>query len=269
MWTHPRLKAKSGKPRDVRYAHEKMNGHRLTIFKQASGQIVALSSGGATVDCSYWPWYVPIFTNLPPHSSVDGELAVPGRRRFDVKTALIERDPELKFFTFAVPWFRGADCKAMGLEWYDDVCAYVGLTRVPWTHHSGIDYAQLAKSRDIEGYVLKHANYQGWWKVKPVKTMEVIVTGETDGEGKYLGLVGSICCSVMHGGILVEVARVSGMTDRQRVDFDIDDDMGRVLEVEYESVGKRRLLLPRFGKWRDDRTTADSSQDLDLVEALS
>lgn len=267
MWTHPRLKAKSGRSRGVRYAHEKMNGHRLTIFKQMSGEVIALSSGDTRVDISHWPWSAPIFTNLPPHSSVDGELVM--GRRFNVKTALIERDPMLRFHVFAVPWFRGADCKAMGLEWLDDVCAFVGLTSVPWTPIGSWDYAEIARARKIEGFVLKVANYIGWWKVKPVKTIEVIVTGETDGDGKFLGLVGSIHCSVIHDGCLVEVARVSGMTDQQRLDFDINEDRGRVLEVEYESVGKKRLLLPRFGEWRDDREIAYSSQDPDLVEALS
>ncbi len=270
MWMHPRLSAKpfNGPRPGIRYAHEKRDGHRLTIFKQPTGVILAITRNGIAVDCRPWRWLDPIVLRMPPMSSVDGELVTPTETASDVPTALKKGDQDLQFITFAVPWYNGKDMSEAGLEWLEDVCTYSGLNLARWSPFENIDYVERARRLGIEGFVLKQANYKGWWKVKPVKTMEVIVMDYSPGRGKYLGLVGSIICGVWHRGQLVKMAAVSGMTDDQRLAFNLTKDIGRVLEIEYDKVAVRSLRFPRFKRWRDDKKIAHSHQDPKLYEVM-
>ncbi len=131
----------------------------------------------------------------------------------------------------------------------------------------------------IEGFVFKNGNLLDWHKWKPVKTIDVVVSGFIDGDGKYIGLIGAMACSVyQHVTIgnrrrsaLVEIANVSGMDDRTRILISDDEEghLGRVAEVAYQYVGsKGRLRHPRFMRWRDDKSALDCdiTQDTDLEE---
>jgi DNA ligase-1 len=79
----------------------------------------------------------------------------------------------------------------------------------------------------IEGLVLKntYAPYQPgkranktWYKFKSVKTFDVVVTGFTDGQGKYEGQIGAIKFGAFdQSGKVVEVGQCSGMTDAERL----------------------------------------------------
>lgn len=85
-------------------------------------------------------------------------------------------------------------------------------------------YDTLVKA-GVEGAILKGLNGQylegkrskTWLKVKSAKTFDVIVTGFTDGQGKYEGMIGAIEFSAyMPDGTLKYVGRCSGMTDEER-----------------------------------------------------
>ena len=162
------------------------------------------------------------------------------------------------------------------LDHAQELCTYVGLqwiTHVELRDTLSFDpefWLDAAKRRGVEGWVFKVSNYHGWWKLKVVKTVDLVVTGLKDGRGKYLGLVGALKCSTWRWGSnlkLVEVAAVSGMTDEQRVDID-SGHVGRVCEVAYQLVGSRgRLRHPRFVRWRPDKRAEDCtlSQDMETI----
>lgn len=80
-------------------------------------------------------------------------------------------------------------------------------------------------------------------KVKPKETYEVLVTGATEGKGKYLGLIGAL---------ITPKGKVSGMSDAQREAF--TQTLPKVIEVECQGLtvhGKFRH--PRFLRERFDK----------------
>lgn len=279
LWTHERLKAKEWKGQPAKYKQVKYNGHRFTAFMQRDGRLVGFErevrpDREMTLlhpKIVEYPWWKKLAANLPPLSSVDGELYVPDGNAGDAAHAIAACLPELDFMPFAVPWWSGNDESYRDLAWVRGVVnSAIGLPFVAtfaWTPDETYDVlCNGARAAEIEGWVLKQANYEGWYKVKPVKSIDCVVTGFKDGEGKYLGLVGALVVSATIDGETCEVARVSGMTDAQRIEVDEDKDLGRVVEVEYQFVGNRgRLVHPRFARWRDDKPVAEcayNSEDL-------
>lgn len=98
-----------------------------------------------------------------------------------------------------------------------------------------------------EGVVLKniHAEYYPnkrpsnvWLKIKKHSTIDVVITGFTEGKGKYEGLIGAIEFGVYKGDTLVNIGSCSGITDEIR--RDITGNSGKylntVMEVGYMQV---------------------------------
>lgn len=270
MWSHDRLRAHTYKDQEYAYAHVKRNGHRLTVFKQPDGKCVALSTRDKVIDISPWPWS-HAFRTLPKHTSIDGELHIEGLPPSFVKTAIKKKDQRLRFEVFAIPFYSGISKFDCPLEWVDSTCAYHGLPFVPYLLQSNTVDAnallRLALEQKIEGWVLKRANYTEWYKLKPIRTIDAFVTGFHSGKGRLDGLVGSLRCSVFDGRSIIEIANVSGMDDETRWLIDTDKE-NQVCEIEYQYVGAgRRLIHPRFVRWRDDKSymACTVQQDEDLI----
>jgi len=280
MWTHERLRPKLWKGKPTRYKQYKFNGHRFTVYKQKDGKLVGFERMIRTdlemtvkrpdfVKYDFWK----ALENIPPMSSVDGELYVvkakPGQKgnAGDAAHAIAECLPTLCFMPFAVPWWYGDSKEVSTLE--NAMYMLHEFTGLKLASHfdllSSDTFEQLcddARMLDIEGWVLKDSNYEGWWKVKPQKTIDCIVTGFKDGNGKYLGGVGALKVSAYINGRLVEIANVSGMSDDVRWDIDETDDLGRVCEVEYQDLGNgRRLIHAHFVQWRDDKPEDECTYD--------
>jgi len=277
MWEHEILRPDEWRRQPVRFAHQKVDGHHLAIFKQPHGQVHALTTTGLDIagtlrDSAFYPALVRA---VPSHTSIMAELHVPDQRASQVRSALAHDRGKLELGVFAVPVCGGADLALCPLGWVSDLVTSWGLNFVPFEELDAMPTAsQLlthAKELGVEGWVLKQHNYQGWWKLKVERTMDVIVTGLKDGDGRNLGLIGSLQCSVSGPGGLVEVASVgTGFSDLERVDLDTWC-LGKVCEVRYQYVGdKGRLRHPRFLRWRDDKDPARCGieQDPDLEEIL-
>ena len=169
-----------------------------------------------------------------------------GGRSSEVKTAL--NNGTIKIGVFAVPALET-------MEEMEDECLRVGIPFVPWRYVRDDDTVDnlLAEAMHlgIEGWVLKDG--PNWYKLKPVLSVDLAVTGFKPGHGKYRGTVGALIC----GNI-----SVSGMDDETRRRIS-PGDLGRVCEVAYQyvtSLGK--LRHPRFIRWRDDlpRMTSDGAE---------
>lgn len=266
MWTHERLKPKNWRGARVAYKQYKYNGHRFTVYKQRDGQLVGFEreirddlemtvKRPHVVEYAWWK----ALEQIPPLSSVDGELYVRFGNAGDAAHAIAEGLTNLEFMPFAVPWWRGGDFPYAHLENVNErLRDATGLELAPFFELREHDTFELlcsdAQDLSIEGWVLKETNYAGWWKVKPQKTIDVIVTGFKDGDGKYLGGVGSLKVSAYFDGELVEIASVSGMDDDTRWNINEEKDLDRVCEVEYQEVGNgKRLIHAHFERWRDDK----------------
>jgi len=280
LWTHERLRPKLWKGVPTRYKQFKFNGHRFTVFKQKDGKLIGFErtiSQDREITClrpdfvryDFWK----ALENIPPMSSVDGELYVvkssPTRKgnAGDAAHAIAECKSTLCFMPFAVPWWTGVNWDDASIGSAEHTLqVFTGLKFAPFFDLLPSDtFEQLcddARMLDIEGWVLKDYNYQDWWKVKPQKTIDCIVTGFKDGNGKYLGGVGALKVSAYINGRLVEIANVSGMSDDVRWDIDEKDDLGRVAEIEYQELGNgRRLIHAHFVQWRDDKPDEQCTYD--------
>lgn len=132
-------------------------------------------------------------------------------------------------------------------------------------------YARMRKEGK-EGAILK--NRKGLFKdhtspnqikMKNVSDASLRIIGWKEGNGKYVGKVGSILCATECGKCEVSL---SGMSDEER-EWDMDEMMGVIVDAEFESVIKSKnkelysLYLPRYvGPPRFDRSTADTLEDL-------
>jgi len=205
-----------------------------------------------------------LFERIDSHHEVLGELYVPGRPASYVKSALAHSRGELRFKAFAVPTMP-AD------EPFESVATLVhewGMEFAPFIYCNGDDLAQLYYEQtqhepDLEGFVLKRLHMRDWYKWKPVHTIDCTVTGYKWGEGKHLGLIGSLEASAYVDGELVPVAWVGGFDDATRIEISNDEwhAVGRIIEVAYQYVGsKGRLRHPRFVRFRDDKTEVEALQ---------
>lgn len=128
-----------------------------------------------------------------------------------------------------------------------------------------------------EGTILK--NYCGLWedtrskhlvKFKAERDADMEVIGWNPGEGKFVGMVGSLICA--SSDRLVECA-ISGFPDDLRAEItrDIDSWMGGIVTVLYNErisskekgrTGIDSLFLPRFAERRLDKSVANSSKEI-------
>ena len=95
-----------------------------------------------------------------------------------------------------------------------------------------------------EGIVLRQGDT--WLKVKPTETYDVKIVGLLPGKGKHNGKLGAFITSMGNVG--------TGLTDHQRIEYNIASMIGETVEVECMSLtpdGKFRH--PRFVRIRYDK----------------
>ncbi len=249
------LRAKDWKGEPYEYAHAKIDGIRMHVIRGLGVQCVTPKTD-ITGQCRHCPWMAFLYA-LPVGTRVEGELYVPGKPASYVKSALAKRE-QMRYSVFAIPQLNHKPMHSEPLEWAKDICTWAGLEFAPFNNEqlsrrALLDYAEYF---GYEGWVLKTANYKNWYKLKPIRTIDLLVTGTVDGEGKYLGAVGALVCNTADG---FEIAKVSGMTDLQRYEMVLDDPTGRIVEVLYQYVGSQgRLRHPRFVRFRDDKFKPDA-----------
>lgn len=260
----------------AKYAQAKLDGHYTQVVKNTFGQVRVTTSLGTDITelCRELPTMKNLWRRVPPGHSVIGELYLPGRPAALVKSALAGNIPAstLRFTAFAVPTvphdYDLFNVANLFMHWGVDFPAMCAVG-----HESPAELLQRLKALDkhkhLEGVVFKSTNMGDWWKWKPVKTIDLVITGFKAGKGKYLGLTGAIEVSTSEG---YHVANVSGMDDATRIMISDQEDalLGHVVEIKYQRVDAAgRLRHPRFVQFRDDKLAANctADQDPDLEES--
>jgi ATP-dependent DNA ligase len=278
--TYEMLKAKTFKPNvRAKYAHLKRDGHRVVYIKDDVGLVSAVSSLNIdmTAQLRQFPFHLELLKHMPPNTVVEGELWVPGKPASYIKTAIKEGDQAARFSCFAIPFWNNTQIFDYTLHQLSHLALILGINFIKYMEVPDgpinplvwYDYAE--REGDCEGWVFKNYNYAEWWKLKRVKTIDCMVTDTVDGNGKNLGLVGSLVCSVRcANGVWVPIANAGGMNDLDRAEMSLDDPCGRICEIEYQYIGsKGRCRHPRFKRWRDDDKLLEgctTAQDTDLEE---
>lgn len=135
--------------------------------------------------------------------------------------------------------------------------------------------------QDLEGIILK--NLDGLWedkrskdqvKFKQVMSADLEVVEVMLGkEGKkYAEIAGTLRCTTSCRQVFVDA---SGMSDAQRKLFWDERGLmvGKIVEIEYNGIVKRRgatvysLFLPQFVQIRDDKTEANSLDELQIKKS--
>lgn len=190
---------------------------------------------------------------LQPGEAVTGELYLPDGNSSACMSYLASNANALKFAAWCLPHSPAL----VPMCTVQEICEIsYGVSVVQWGYTAAglpFDMVDTAVPQGIEGYMFRESNLTGYVKWKPIRTADLIVSGFTEGKGKYTGKIGAIVCKTSEG---TEVAAVSGMTDRERdiITSNTAYFMGKVIEVEYQYVGANgRLVFPRFVRQRTDK----------------
>lgn len=244
------MKIWKGEP--VVYVTYKYDGYGMVLGKSEKG-ISLLCSAKRVWEPKENEWFQKFVQHAPNNTKLHVEVFVNGGEATDVIHYLTERKPLSMRVTGIVTW-GGSNETLSCLRSVDKLCDSCGLKAAHWAYWSkDIDYLALAIHEKIEGFVFKSCSYapDRMYKVKPVLTSDLIISGFIDGKGKYANKVGAIKCIDGEGK---EVCTVSGMTDKIRFSLCAADE-GRVVEVAYQKVTRdKRLRHPRFKRFRDDKT---------------
>ncbi len=275
-WTHERLRPKNWRGERAKWKQFKFNGHRFTVYKQQDGTLVGfereirpdLEMTVKRPEIVAYDWWKAL-EQIPPMSSVDGELYVIHGNAGDAAHAIAECLPTLEFMPFAVPYWRNLNVRMWDLERARDcVKKMTGLLFAPFfelrEHDTFKRLCSDAADLDIEGFVLKNFNYAGWWKVKEVREMDAIITRLKWSESnRYIGAIASVIVSIYINNELVEIANVPGSSFDDETRWEIDEkDVGRVIEVGYQYLGnKKRLIHSRFVRFRNDKPAEECTYE--------
>ena len=248
-----RPKIKEYVPGDpAEYAHVKYDGHYVEIRRTEFGGVEFYSRNNLKMDLSFMPNLKGLLA-LGLEDVALAELHLPGQPASAIKTAMIERDRNLQLSLFAITM-----CDTLeGLTYW---CVKNKLRCAPYYSRVGpptVDWLGRIDENMVmqeEGFVMKDSMFGNWRKYKPFKTGDYKVVGFNDGNGKYLGLVGSVIVANRAGEV---VASVGGFNMEDRIAID-ESCIGKIMEVRYQYVGsKGRLRHPTFVRWREDKEVAD------------
>jgi ATP-dependent DNA ligase len=233
---------------------------------------------------------------------IDGELVHPNTEKSDATTSIMGCTPEravqkqneegwLEYHVYDIPKFGNNDLRQIPLkkrkEFLKKVVNILFSNKVPVVMVQSVPASEAKKlyeavtNRGGEGIMLKSLNASygsGWFKVKKVKTWDVIITGfekpqqfskKSNGEVSETSywkekLIGAIKFGLYKNGQIIELGTCSGMSESMRRDFSQNKEsyIGKVIEIKaQERTKKGAFRSPRFIRIREDK---DASQCVDL-----
>lgn len=255
----------------VNFIQPKLDGYLCKIRKTGFGDIYAWTKNNKEITKKLLAikHIVTELDNLPDDSTIFGELHCPGVDATSVPTMLNDADEKLQLTVFAAPFIEGMNhidnnltnvmfiIRNLGLDASHADRIPAGIITAPATKN----LLQTAIERKWEGWVLKEGHMSGWYKLKPVKTLDAVVIGVYESfSSTHFGGLQAVHIAVYNpDGPMHDLGHVgSGFKLEYRKSLDTkakrDALIGKVCEVSYDKVGaKGGLRFPRFVRWRTDK----------------
>ena len=297
---------------EVHYLQPKRDGHLCKIFID-QGEIQALTKNNKDktaklLKIKHIADELSGLVNLTGNTVLFGELYSPGIPASSVPTLLNNTDERLLFTAFAVPWFNGEDWSNSDLIVAMQLLEKFGVSTVPTTRlpENIVDeediktLLEMAVKNKQEGWVLKEGHMAGWYKLKPVKTVDAFVIDTYASDSKrYKGGLKCIRIAVWDKEGKVRDLGTAGngfklpyrlrFVPKEKMDILLGIDwletdeknfqehltvaclaglinrdtlLNQVCEITYDSVAAGgKLRFPRFSRWRDDKDIKDCTED--------
>lgn len=252
--------------RPFHWVQRKYDGLRVLIRHKDPGSFDAFTRNGKT---DVWPMIadrLPWKDRIPAYSALDCEVYVEGVHATSVITHLKDNATSIDVIPFAVPWFCGTDYRRQMMT---VARSLVEGYKIPFAYTEGraalnvpddpvearYHLEELARKRGWEGFILKEAHYAGWWKVKPTKTLDLVVTGFTISDSdSFAGGLKAIQVADPSDPSNELASVGSGFEADWRMSVDPKTLIGRIAEVSFDDFAANgKLKFPRFVRWRDDK----------------
>jgi hypothetical protein len=261
------------------YPEVKEAGHRCLYCRDKDGQYHVYGRK-LNVKLTYTDIYPKLLKShlaqitIPKESVLDLELVWPGHPDSEVATAIKECPEKLIPKIFAAPIWEGDELfgeKSLSYVagrqiLFDAIENQSFLTRrahpvmVGGPAFSANNLASLlntAEKFNIEGWVLKGASCDQWWKLKGAKELDAFITGFkiSDAETRK-GLVTALYIGLYYGDKVVELGSCAGLNLElmEKITANQKKYLNRVIRVQYQEVaGKGKLKHGFFDCFRDDK----------------
>lgn len=266
-------KVSSYRGQEVRWVTEKLDGHRYTVWRRANGLVRVTSRKDIDIwDKLKGSHIAEKILSLPEHTRLECEFHCPTVFATSVPTLINTASEDLIMSAFAVPIYGGEYKKELGLEEVQNLLDSHGIPTPKIlasfdepVQVSREEWGRWAQENRKEGVVAKEAHLSGWYKIKPIRELDAVITGWYQGTGRNFGRLGALSIAVYNAdGVIIPLGKVgTGFDDDHRTEI-TRKDIGRVIQVEYDEVNSQgSLRFPRFVRFRDDKSPEDC-----LVEQL-
>lgn len=228
-------------PEDGGWAYEmKWDGVRAVLYTDGE-RLRAMSRNDIDMAASY-PELAGLATAVPAGTVLDGEIVAldrSGRPSFEalqarmhvgdpVRAARLAESTPVTFMAFDLLRLAGRSTLAQSYTERRALLEGLGLDGPHWTTpphwtEDGAAILQAARDQQLEGVVAKQVRsayypgrrFNGWLKVKNLRTQEVVVGGWQPGEGRRAGSIGSLLVGLPEGDQLRYAGKVgTGFTER-------------------------------------------------------
>jgi ATP-dependent DNA ligase len=245
----------------------------VIVSKHAADAIIDCEFGYEDAEKTSWDWPILDFNKT---MRVMGSAPKVAQLKADqLKT--FERETPVAFcFDIQLAHYEGKETYRERRADLDDV---LYNSAFPFTYMRMVDmldygwhepYYDHYVERGGEGVMMKNPESlyipggrptKTWYKIKKYSTADVVITGYTEGTGKYSGFIGAVKFSIWdtENKRYVEVGQCSGMTDQMRmlISSRREEYMHSVMEIKYFGFTAGTPRHPQFYRMRDDKEPQD------------